>query len=72
MPTTSTLTIAQLTKRELDVLRLLVAGHTCPEVADLLYISRETVKSHKRKLYLKLDVRTSAQLGYVAAFIIDN
>jgi predicted ATPase/DNA-binding CsgD family transcriptional regulator len=45
-----------LTPRERDVLALLVAGRSNPEIADTLYISRRTVTTHVTNLYAKLDV----------------
>ncbi len=51
-----------LTGRELEVLQLLAAGMTNPEIGDMLYISSETVKKHAGSIYGKLDVhnRTAA------------
>ncbi|MEJ7902493.1 MAG: LuxR C-terminal-related transcriptional regulator, partial [Thermomicrobiales bacterium] len=51
-----------LTPRERDVLALLVAGKSNPEIADALFISQRTVTTHLSRLYAKLDVstRTSA------------
>ena len=54
-----------LTDREKDVLGLLIQGYTCKQVAAQLYISYETVKTHRRNLYVKLDVKTGVQLGAV-------
>ncbi|HHW83558.1 MAG TPA: response regulator transcription factor [Actinomycetales bacterium] len=45
-----------LTQRESEVLALLVAGHTNKAIAAKLVISEETVKTHIRGLYRKLDV----------------
>jgi two-component system response regulator DesR len=50
-----------LSKRELDVLQLIVAGMTNPEVAALLNLSRHTVKQHSSVVYRKLGVRNRAQ-----------
>jgi predicted ATPase/DNA-binding NarL/FixJ family response regulator len=45
-----------LTRRELDVLRLLAAGRSNPEIADALFISRRTVTTHVTNLFAKLGV----------------
>lgn len=45
-----------LTQRESEVLSLLVAGHSNKAIAAKLVISDDTVKTHVRGLYRKLDV----------------
>jgi DNA-binding CsgD family transcriptional regulator len=45
-----------LTKRELEVLRLVAEGHTDREAADILVISPRTVNRHLGNIYVKLDV----------------
>jgi NarL family two-component system response regulator LiaR len=56
--TTATL---DLTTREIEVLRQLALGRSNKEIADVLSISDETVKSHVGKLYSKLQVENRAQ-----------
>ncbi len=53
---------AKLTRRERDVVRLLVLGATTSEVAAELVISTETVRSHVRNAMTKTGARTRAQL----------
>jgi DNA-binding NarL/FixJ family response regulator len=50
-----------LTERELDVLRLLVAGLTYAEIAGQLTVSFHTVHAHLRSIYGKLGVTSRNQ-----------
>ena len=52
--------VAGLTSRELEVLRLLVAGGSNREIADALFVSPRTVQAHLANLFGKLDVHTRA------------
>src|SRR3712207_6166762 len=49
-----------LTRRELDVLRLLAVGRTNREIAGELFVSTRTVDMHVRNLLRKLDSRSRA------------
>jgi DNA-binding NarL/FixJ family response regulator len=50
-----------LTAREHDVLKELAVGKTNREIAESLWLSQETVKSHLRRVYHKLGVNTRAE-----------
>lgn len=50
--------IAQLTPRELEILQLLAEGKSAKMVADTCFISVETVRSHIKKIYEKLQVHS--------------
>jgi predicted ATPase/DNA-binding CsgD family transcriptional regulator len=50
-----------LSPRELEVLRLLVAGKTDREIADALFISRRTASKHVGSILAKLDVTSRAE-----------
>ncbi|MBN1978693.1 MAG: AAA family ATPase [Anaerolineae bacterium] len=50
-----------LTERELEVLHLIAEGLTNPEIAQHLFISLPTVKSHARNIYGKLGVHRRRQ-----------
>ena len=50
-----------LTTRELEVLRLLAAGHSNRELGDLLFISPATAARHVANIYAKLAVDSRAQ-----------
>ena len=50
-----------LTKRETEVLQLIADGKTRSLVAKQLFIDMETVKTHIKNIYLKLDVHTRSE-----------
>ncbi len=52
---------AGLTKRESEVLGLLVEGQANRGIAGRLYLSEETVKTHLRSIYRKLGARDRSQ-----------
>jgi DNA-binding NarL/FixJ family response regulator len=51
-----------LTPREADVLELLQSGRSNAEIANALHVSVETVRTHARRVYRKLGVRTRRDL----------
>ncbi len=55
-----------LTRREKDVLGLLVKGNSNKEIADLLYISEKTVKNHLTNIFRKLTVKDRTQAAVYA------
>ncbi|MEL6660915.1 MAG: response regulator transcription factor [Bacteroidota bacterium] len=50
-----------ISKREYEILQLVATGSTNQEIADQLFISLNTVKTHLSNLYQKLDVRRRTQ-----------
>ena len=58
VPGPSSPLIEPLTKRELEVLRLLTTRLSSTEMAEELFISVNTVRSHIRSIYNKLDVHS--------------
>ena len=67
IPVTSTKQLSLLTDREKDVLFLLVTGLPNKSIAEKLFISADTVKTHTLNIYRKMDVgnRSSAILKAV-------
>jgi two-component system nitrate/nitrite response regulator NarL len=49
-----------LTSREREVLKLVAAGHSAPEIAERIHLSPATVKSHLQAIYDKLGVAERA------------
>lgn len=54
--------IPKLTRRETEVLQLIIEEHTNQEIADKLYLSVSTVETHRMNLCSKLDARNTAGL----------
>lgn len=51
--------IPRITKRELEVIQLIAKEYTTQEIANALYVSTNTVATHKRNLFVKMDVKNS-------------
>jgi DNA-binding NarL/FixJ family response regulator len=51
-----------LTPREAEVMDLLRAGRSNAEIAQTLHVSIETVRTHARRIYRKLGVKTRREL----------
>ena len=60
--------------REIEILKALAGGYTSKEIAAMLFISENTVETHRKKLFTKLGARNIADLmvkavarGYINA-----
>lgn len=53
---------AELTERETVIMKLLYAGSTYQDIADYLYISKNTVKHHVTSTYRKLGVTSKMEM----------
>ena len=61
--------LADLSERELGVLRLIALGHTNAEIAEQLFLSVRTVETHRAHIQQKLGVSTRAEL---VRYALDN
>jgi DNA-binding NarL/FixJ family response regulator len=65
-PPSPTGNLANLSQREMEVLRLIVEGYSNPEIASQLFLSANTVKTHVRGIMNKLAVDDRVQAAVVA------
>ena len=50
-----------MSRRELEVLQLMAEGHTNQGIADALFVSLNTVKTHGSRIFEKMDVKSRTQ-----------
>jgi DNA-binding CsgD family transcriptional regulator len=55
-----------ITPRELEILEAIAAGLSTREIAEKLFVSENTVKTHSRRLYDKLNARRRTQAVQIA------
>ena len=58
--------LSSLTEREVEVLALVARGRSNSEIAEQLFVSPATVKTHISRLLMKLQARDRAQLVVIA------
>jgi len=51
-----------LTKREIEILKLIASGYSNQEIANILYISYNTVDTHRKNIMHKLTIKNTAGL----------
>lgn len=56
----------KLTRREVEVLKLIADGLTNQEIAEKLFVSASTIDSHRKNLISKLNVKNTAALVRIA------
>jgi len=58
--------ISKPTKRELEIIKHLAKGESTKEIADKLFISFETVKTHRKNIYKKFGVSSGLETVAIA------
>ncbi|PZV27827.1 MAG: DNA-binding response regulator [Snowella sp.] len=58
--------VANLSEREMDVLKLIVEGKSNNEIGEVLYLSTNTIKTHVRGIMNKLSVDDRVQAAVIA------
>ncbi len=61
----------KVTKRELEILKMLSRGLSSKQIASELHISVTTVKDHRKSLLVKLSANNVAELCFKAAKYIN-
>lgn len=60
---------SNITNREMEILNLVVAGYSSPQIAEKLFISRRTVDTHRTNMMQKLGIHNTASL---VRFALEN
>lgn len=59
----------QLTRREEEIIRLLVKAHTTAEISEILFVSTHTIDTHRKNILSKLGLKNTPAL---IKYAIDN
>lgn len=59
--------VESLSQREIDVLLLIAEGFSNQEIADRLFVSLNTIRTHNKSIFIKLDVHSRVQAITVAS-----
>ena len=54
--------VYRLNDREAEVTDLIVHGYTVPRIAETLFVSENTVRTHTKRIYTKLDIHKKQEL----------
>jgi len=55
-----------LSEREVEIVKLIVNGFTSNEIADQLFLSEHTVKTHRKNIFRKIGINNTSQLASYA------
>jgi len=58
--------VKKLSRAETAVFNLYMEGYSAPKIADMLYVSINTIKSHNRNIYRKLNISSRKELLLLA------
>jgi len=61
--------VFNLSERELEIIRSIVNGNTSSEIANKLFLSEHTVKTHRKNIFRKIGINS---IGQLATFAINN
>ncbi|WP_373695783.1 response regulator transcription factor [Brunnivagina elsteri] len=64
--------LAQLTPRELDVLRLIASGANNREIAQSLFLSENTIKNYVTNILSRLNLRDRTQAALFAHSLLGS
>lgn len=56
----------KLTRREFELLRLIIKGYTSAKIAEKMFLSYETIRSYRKNLHLKLGAHNNVELTKIA------
>lgn len=51
-----------LTARELEIALLISQGYSAKYIAEMLYVSQETIRTHSKRIYKKLDIHNKQEI----------
>lgn len=57
--------INQLSKRETEVLQLIVQGYTSKQIAEQMQVQHETIRTYRKRIYAKLHVHNLVELMHL-------
>jgi len=65
--------VVKLTLREKEVVQLVVKGNTTQKIADILFLSVNTIETHRRNIYRKLEIKNLTELiGFANKYDLMN